>query len=460
MGIATFIEKLERTLSEGSKVLTGSSKADFQATLARWTDIDKREPGAVVLPATENDIVKIIRLAVESSVPFVAKAGGHSSWSTIGSSGLILDLSLIRTVEINTKNQTATAGAGTLIEDVVQAVDEKGYCVATGTVNSVGFIPSTVGGGITLLAPLVGFGSDNIVSARMVTAKGEIIAISDDENPELLYAIKGAGQYFGVITSLTVKIHPISILGTPDGTVWSGTLVFDLSKAAIQVKQNTTRSYCLAGVLPAPPTLDPIIMVAIIHLGSKADADIAFKPLLDLEPIAVPASSEVPFGKVNAAFQAFESKGGLKKWLAIGLTSMNQFKPDDMTLFVDQRAKVTEKYPTAKPTGFVIEFTSDGPWDKVAAEKETAWSHRDIATWCHLLCWASDEETLNYAYRVAERIKEHLRSTQEQNDYTIYGNFSRSAPVLERYKGHERVEKLRKLTLRWDPEGIFTREFL
>ncbi|OTA75649.1 hypothetical protein M434DRAFT_88308 [Hypoxylon sp. CO27-5] len=467
MGITTFVKKLENILFSGdSKIWTDPSKTDFQESLARWTDVDKKEPGAVIFPATEGDIVEIVKLAVETSVPFVVKAGGHSSWSTIGSSGFILDLSQIRSVEVDSEKQTATASAGALVGDVTRAVNEKGYCAVTGTVNSVGFIPSTIGGGITLLAPLVGFGSDNIISARMVTAKGDLITVSEYENSELLYAIKGAGQFFGVITSLTVKIHPLTILGTPDGTVWSGRLIFDVSKAAevakaaIEIKQNTTRSYCLAGVMPAPPTLDPIIMAAIIHLGSREDAGKAFKPLFDLGPIAVPANDEVSFGKVNEAFQAFEIKGGLKKWLAVGLTSIEQFQPEDMTLLVEQRGKLTEKYPAAKPSGSVIEFTSNGPWDKVPAEKETAWSHRDVAVWCQLLCWSSDEESLNYAYGIAENFKGHVRQRQQDAEYSIYGNFSRSAPVQERFKGNERLKKLRSLKLRWDPEGVFTKEFL
>ncbi|KAI0834012.1 FAD-binding domain-containing protein [Hypoxylon sp. FL0890] len=399
MGIAPFIEKLE-----------------------------KKEPGAVILPATENDIVEIVKLAIQTSVPFVAKAGGHSSWSTIGSSGFILDLSQIKSVEVDC--------------DVVKAVGDKGFCAVTGTVNSVGFIPSRIGGGITLLSSLVGFGSDSIVPARMVTAKGDLITVSEGENAELLYAIKGAGQFFGVITSLTVEMHPLSVLGISNGTVWSGRLIFDVSKAAdaakaaIEIKKNTTRSYCLTGVMPAPPTLDPIIMAAIIQLGSKSDAEKAFKPLFDLESIAVSANGEVSFAGVNETFKAFVIKGSLKKWLAV------------------------EKYPASKPSGLAIEFTSDGPWDKVSVEKEIAWSHRDIAAWCQLLCWSSDEESLNYAYGIAEDFKEQLRQRQQEAEYSIYGNFSRSAPVQERFKGHGRLEKLRGLKLHWDPEGDFTKEFL
>lgn len=68
-------------------------------------------------------------MAVESSIPFVAKAGGHSSWSTVGQDGFVLDFSLMRAVEVDTAKRTATASAGTLVGDIVSAVAEKGYCV-------------------------------------------------------------------------------------------------------------------------------------------------------------------------------------------------------------------------------------------------------------------------------------------------------------------------------------------
>ena len=91
---------------------------------------------------------------------------------------------------------------------------------------------------------------------------------------------------------------------------------------------------------------------------------------------------------------------------------------------------------------------------------ETAWSHRDVAVWCHLLCWGVDEEALDYAYEVAEGSREHIRQRQRRDEYSIYGNFSRSAPIQERYKGPGRLEKLRHLKQLWDAEGIFTKELL
>ena len=233
------------------------------------------------------------------------------------------------------------------------------------------------------MSSIAGYGSDNILSARLVTAKGELITVSETENSELLYAIKGAGQFFGVVTSLTVKIHPISILGNPEGLIWHATWFFDPSKAAevgkavISLKKSR-RSYCLAGVLPSPMTHEPVVMAVVAYLGREADAKEAFKPLRDIEPDVVAVDTEMPYVKLNEAYAAFEEKGGYKKWYAPGLADLEQFQPENMVYYLEQKMKIDEKFPAAKSTNFVIEFTSAGAFDEVPAEKETAFSHRDI----------------------------------------------------------------------------------
>ena len=126
--ITTIAEKfLDLVLSSEAKVLTDPSKAEFQGYLARWTDMDMKQPHAIVMPATEDDTIKIVKWALLASVPFVAKAGGHSSWSTIGPEGFVLDLSLMRGVEIDVEKQTATASAGTLVGDICKATAAEGF---------------------------------------------------------------------------------------------------------------------------------------------------------------------------------------------------------------------------------------------------------------------------------------------------------------------------------------------
>ena len=229
---------------------------------------------------------------------------------------------------------------------------------------------------------------DNIVSARLITASGLVLTVSDSSYRDLFYAIKGAGQFFGIILSLTVKVHPKSILGSPEGTVWNATLIFPLSRAAdvaaeaLKVKAASKRSYLLVGVMPSPLTMDLVLMVIFAYLGTKAEGTHEFQALLDLGPVAVPADNEVPFGTLNDAFAAFETKGGFKNWLAPGLMSVQQFSPSDMEYLVEAQAKVGKEYPSAKTTAFVIEFTSHGGFRHCRSGNEIAFAHRDVANIC------------------------------------------------------------------------------
>ena len=230
----------------------------------------------------------------------------------------------------------------------------------------------------------MGRGADNIVSARMITAKGDLITISEETNSELLYAIKGAGQFFGIVTSLTVKMHPLSVLGTPGNTVWATTLVFPTTQAvqfaeALLRLKATPKNYCMGGVLGAPPTFDPVLMAIGLHMGSKEEGEKAFKPLLDLGPIATVASGDITYDHINDAFMAFEGKGGFKKWLCPGFTESSQFKPEFMSYFADRLGEIMKDYPAAKMSAFVIEFTSASDFDKVPDGKESAFSHHDVS---------------------------------------------------------------------------------
>lgn len=107
--------------------------------------------------------------------------------------------------------------------------------VALGSGSTIGVIPNALGGGISALTHLCGTTSDNIISAKLITATGELVTI-DNSTPELLWALKGAGQYFGLVTELTLQACPLSTLGTNDGSIWTGTYIFEISQVVMSLR--------------------------------------------------------------------------------------------------------------------------------------------------------------------------------------------------------------------------------
>lgn len=141
--------------------------------------------------------------------------------------------------------------------------------IATGNGNTVGVIPFCLGGGISTLTGVVGFGCDQILSADVVLADGTLVHASPEHESDLLWAIKGAGQFFGVVVEVRLRTYPLSIFGSPDGTHWVGNLVYPLERAEEVCKAlegvMVTRQYNTAGivmVVAPPPAFQPMIVVS------------------------------------------------------------------------------------------------------------------------------------------------------------------------------------------------------
>ncbi|KAF7895817.1 uncharacterized protein EAF01_009779 [Botrytis porri] len=221
------------------------------------------------------DIGKLtVRWASKYSIPFVTKSGGHSAWSTIESNGIIIDLSLYKGIEVYTESGRAIIKGSTLSKEVAVTLAEAGFFTASGNGDTVGAIPYFLGGGCFITSSITGPGSDQIISARVITAKGKLINVIDDTYPDLLYAIRGVGQHLGIVTQLVIKIHLLKNLGNDDGATWVGSFVFPLDRACevTSVMKNLMNNdqYAMAGLMMimAPPRQEfHVWLLRLVTLG-------------------------------------------------------------------------------------------------------------------------------------------------------------------------------------------------
>jgi FAD/FMN-containing dehydrogenase len=138
--------------------------------------------------------------------------------------GLVLDLSAMKTVLVDPIARTVTAGAGLTLGELDAATARHGLATPTGIVSVTGLSGLALGGGLGWLNGVHGLTCDNIISVEIVTADGELLTASDDEHPDLFWAIRGGGGNFGLVTSFTLRLHPVS-------TVLAGGLSFSAAKA-------------------------------------------------------------------------------------------------------------------------------------------------------------------------------------------------------------------------------------
>src|SRR5439155_2344667 len=184
-----------------------------------------RRPEVVTRPLDVDDVAASVGYAIEASLPVAVRGGGHGvAGHCVGDGSLVIDLRLMRHVSVDPENSTVTCGGGALWEDVDPACQRHGLAMPGGTFGDTGVAGLTLGGGIGYLTPAFGLTLDNLLSARLVTGDGAIVTASEEERPELFWALRGGGGNFGVVVELTFRLHPVGLL-------FGGAIEFSLQDA-------------------------------------------------------------------------------------------------------------------------------------------------------------------------------------------------------------------------------------
>jgi FAD/FMN-containing dehydrogenase len=229
--------------------------------------IDRR-PALIARPLDVDDVVAAVRYAVDEDLPIAVRGGGHSvAGHCMGDGGIVVDLRLMRSVTVDPDARVATCGGGALWEDLDPPCLRHGLATPGGTFGDTGVAGLTLGGGIGHLIGLHGLTLDNLVAATIVTAGGEVLQASEDENAELFWALRGGGGNFGIVTDFTFRLHPVGLLR-------AGQLVYRLSDAVAVVTK-------WRELMKAAP--DDLVAFAFMAQSSAGEAQGAIVAVADFE---------------------------------------------------------------------------------------------------------------------------------------------------------------------------------
>jgi FAD/FMN-containing dehydrogenase len=224
MSSANAVDQLARRLGERlppDRVHRPGDQAHTDASTL-WNGAVTTQPALVVRPRTGTEVAASVTAAQEFGVGLSVRGGGHD-WAgrSLREGGLAIDLGAMR--EVRVEGDTAVAGGGSLAGDVVAAAAPAGANVATGTAGLVGMAGLTLGGGYGLLLGTAGLAADNLLGAEVALPDGRLVSTADD--PGLLWALRGGGGNFGVVTSMRIRLHP-------DRGLVGGMVIFPWDEAA------------------------------------------------------------------------------------------------------------------------------------------------------------------------------------------------------------------------------------
>ncbi len=222
-GTSTTLDaSLAQTLAKSMRgeLLTPESSG-FDAARAIWNAMIDRRPALIARCAGADDVVACVRFARQHDLLVAVRGGGHNiAGNAVCDGGLMIDLSRMKAVHVDAAKKTVRVEGGATLGDLDQATQEHGLATPTGINSTTGVAGLTLGGGFGWLSRKYGLSIDNLLSASVVTAAGEKLTVSERENPDLFWALRGGGGNFGVVVEFEVKLHPLTSLVLAEA-VWT-----------------------------------------------------------------------------------------------------------------------------------------------------------------------------------------------------------------------------------------------
>jgi FAD/FMN-containing dehydrogenase len=260
------------------------------------------------------DVVDAVAFARREGLRVAVRGGGHSIAGLSSSrGGMLIDLGAMRGVVVDPQRRLAHVQGGALWGDVDRETQRFGLATPGGVVSDTGVAGLTLGGGYGWLRRKYGLASDNVVAAQVVLADGRVVTASEDENPDLFWALRGGGGNFGIVTAFTFRLHPVGPEVGFSATFYPleeiGQVLHGYRDATEQFPDEVTATI-VTMTFPANPELPeaihdrPVAIVGGVHTGDPAEGLALMAPLRELATPLFDMSGPTPFVGVQSGFDA------------------------------------------------------------------------------------------------------------------------------------------------------------
>ena len=413
--------------------------------------IDRR-PAVVVRVANAGDVMAAVNYARENELELSIRGGGHSApgFGT-NDGGVVVDFSERRGVRVDPAAQTARAEGGATWGDFNAATHAFGLATTGGIISTTGIAGLTLGGGIGYLSRGFGLSLDNLVSADVVTADGQFLVASEQENADLFWALRGGGGNFGVCTTLEYQLHPVQnvywgpMFYEPDETENILRFYRDYIKDAPE-QMGVFPAFQIAPPLPFIPEDrhgDLFVAMVACWAGDPADGEQQFKAFHDVAEVKAEHVGPVPYPAINAAFDDLFPKGIRQYWKG---NFVKELSDEAIAAHVEHGAKT----PTASSTMHL--YPIDGACHRGGPD-DTAFGHRD-ANFSMVVgsAWgepSDDEANQQWVRDYSDAISPH----SEPGGYVNFMAADDDNRVQANYGNN--YDRLVEVKRKYDPDNLF-----
>lgn len=417
-----------------------------------WNGLINKFPALIIRCQGTSDVVKAINYARKNELLVAVKGSGHNvAGNATCDGGMVIDLSAMEGVYVDPVNHIARVQPGATWGDLDKETQLHGLATPGGQAAITGIAGLTLGGGMGWLRRKWGLSCDNLNSIEIVTAEGEILTASDNENDDLFWAVRGGGGNFGVVTSFEFNLHPVG----PE--IYGALTIYPMEEAGSVLRK--WRNYvlnapdevtCDAMIWGMPPLPDvppemhwaPVLIIPGMYSGSVEKGEIALKPTRELGTPIADMSGPQPYVKMQSDMDLLFADGQLYYWKSLFADNLS----DEV---IEEVVKIAGERPS--PQCLIALRSLGGAMGRVP-EEATAYGNRDAMfnisidnTWQDP---SLSEEMINWTRNAWKNLREltgggvyinFLGLGEEKDDlnHAAYGsNYTRLQHIKTKYDPH------------------------
>jgi FAD/FMN-containing dehydrogenase len=449
---STELDKLDEAF-RGERLV--STSPGYETARRIWNGAVDRYPACIARCTGPADVVAAVRFAREHELLVAVRSGGHGvGGHAVCDGGLVIDLSPMKGIRVDPRARTARAQAGVLWGELDRETQLHGLATVGGIVTHTGIAGLTLGGGIGWLTRKYGATVDNLLSVDLVTADGDLLTASLDENPDLFWGLRGGGGNFGIATSFEYRLHPVGPI------VLAGSVFHRLEDApevlrfyrrfAAAAPDELTTIFELSVAqplpfLPADVHGKPIVWIGACYAGAAGEGVRVVRPLKEFGNPIADLLEPKPYLDLQSSFDPFVPHGWHRYWKSVELPSLTD---DAIDTLVEHAASQTS------PKSYCIVFQLGGKLSRVGRH-DTAFAQRDAAFNVNVnAVWTSTDTG---AERHVQWARDFFAALQPHARDRVYLNFlgDEGPDRVRQAYGPATYDRLAELKAQYDPHNFF-----
>ncbi len=435
------LEAIRRRFS-GTLVRPGEPGYDAARTV--WNGMIDRRPALIAYCSNRQDVIEAIAFARMTGILTAIRSGGHNiAGSSLCDGGLVIDLSRMNGVTVDPISRTARAEGGALLADLDAATQVHGLATTTGVNSDTGLIGLTLGGGIGRLGRKHGLSCDNMLSAEIVTADGQVLNASEDENAELFWGLRGGGGNFGVVTAITYRLHPLGPTVLAGSLVYEWKQVHDALRLYAEFSAAAPDALCMDAALITMPDGKHGFSISAFYAGPVEEGGRLLRPLREALTTVDDQIGPLFYTQLQKAGDASFPRGRRFYWKAQFLREVTKAAADALI----------DRFPSVPSASSFFVFQQVGgaiarvpPAATAYANRRAAYDSFPVSIWNDP---ATDEANIAWAREMHAVLRPFAMDGVYVNNLGDEGHDRVKAAYGENY------DRLLTLKRKYDPNNLF-----